>query len=91
MAESSNPQPRTEVNLKIVTQFTEAETLLFTISLDSKVLELKHRLTERLPSHPPPERLRLIFLGHLCRNEATVKDMLGRNVGIYVKLRRYIN
>jgi hypothetical protein len=80
MAEPSNAAPRTEVNLKIITQFTETETLQFSTSLDSKVLDLKHQLSESLPSHPPPERLRLIFLGHVCRNDATIKDMLGRNV-----------
>ena len=74
---------RHSVHLKILTPGTDASSTPLDfgdIRLNLTVRELKFIIRARLPGSPSPERLRLIFLGHRCNDEATLREVLGRNV-----------
>jgi hypothetical protein len=47
------------------------------VSLDTTTGELRQRIQNELPEHPPPAEQRLIYLGRpLLRNEVTLRDVL---------------
>ena len=74
---------RHSVHLKILTPGTDASSTPLDfddIRLNLTIHELKSIIRARLPGSPSPERLRLIFLGHRCNDESTLRDVLGRNV-----------
>lgn len=49
-----------------------------TVPLSSTVAQLKSRITELVPSQPPPDTQRLIFRGKILANgNATISDILG--------------
>lgn len=85
MAEPDNAtQAQTSsINLRILQPSTGTlETALnfSDIPLASTVRELKSKIQNALPSNPPTESLRLIYLGRVCLEDQTLRQTLGRNV-----------
>src|SRR6201996_4645732 len=90
--ESSNSTRK--INLRILSPSPElsAGLDLPDTLLSSTVAQLKSRIQDAIPSHPPVERLRLICHGRVSRDAETIEEVLARapvrlisfNCGIYL-------
>ena len=82
----ATPQPedalQRRIDLKILSPSAEAHGgLRFPETpLSTTIAELKSKIRDELPTHPPLERLRLIYLGRASRDTETLVEVLGRNV-----------
>lgn len=47
------------------------------LSTSTTIGELKLKIKDELPSHPAPERMRIIYLGRVVMNETTLGAVLG--------------
>ena len=79
MSTPSTPTPSTpsHVALVIKSPTSEAEApLRLSVSLDGTVGDIKERLTETHPDHPPPKDQRLIFAGKILTDNSRTADIL---------------
>jgi hypothetical protein len=73
---------RRSIDLKILSPSAEASGgLRFpNTPLSTTIAQLKSKIRDELPTHPPLERLRLIYLGRASRDSESLVEVLGRNV-----------
>ena len=79
----SPPEGRTTIDLKILSPSPEVGTgglQLRNVAVNTTIGALKSAITDTIPSHPGPERQRLIYLGRaLARDEEELQNIFGRD------------
>lgn len=80
-ASPSPTEPQTRyINLKVLSPAFEASSGLHVgaVAVDSTIGALKAKICDRAPSHPQPERQRLIYHGHLLSDDSeTLEHIFG--------------
>jgi hypothetical protein len=69
------------INLKILSPALELSGGLYfpDLPVSTNVADLKTRIQEATPSHPPVQRLRVINHGQLCRDTETLEQVFARS------------
>ena len=74
-APSSSSAAQVDLVIKSPSSETEAP-LRLSVSLDGTIRDIKERLRQQHPDHPPPADQRLIFAGKLLADSSRTADVL---------------